>query len=63
MDNVIRRTRDNDTDPAACQEMPIPPSGEIGTPVPPPPIPSSASPLLELRKARLSRFNSERKFS
>lgn len=63
MNNVIRRTRSDDTDPPVLPEMPAAANDGIATPKPLRSTLSSTSPLTELRKARLSRFNSERKFS
>ena len=63
MNNVIQRTRSDDAEPTVLSEMPAAANDGTGTQKPPQPRLSSTSPLIELRKARLSRFNSERKFS
>lgn len=63
MNNVIQRTHSEDADPAVPPKMPAAANDGTDTPKPPQPTLSNTSPLIELRKARLSRFNSERKFS
>jgi hypothetical protein len=63
LDNAIHGTRINDVDPVPGDSRSPHPGNESATPMAASAVSSGAAPLVELRMARLTRFNSERKFS